>query len=319
MTLWIKAVKTMRVISDNKKQHISDSSVVTIGNFDGVHCGHQALIARCRELAGAGTEVAVITFEPLPQAWFRPQQAPARITGPQQKLRLLEDAGVDLVWMMRFNQALAEQTATEFVENVICHSLQAKTAVVGQDFRFGKSREGDLALLTQLGHEFGFTVEGMADVGLDGQRVSSSAVRAALAAGKFRQVARLLGREFTIEGEVIRGQKLGHGLGYPTANIRPETLPCPLHGVFAVRSRRLGETHWQDGVANLGNRPAVGGGEFLVEVHIFDFDGDLYGQVLEVAFVGKIRDEQDFEHIDDLKARMIIDEKRAREMLAAKP
>lgn len=308
----------MRVIRNNRQPVLSDSSIVTIGNFDGVHQGHQALIKRCRERAGAGAEVAVVTFEPLPQVWFRPQQAPARLTGPQQKLRLLEEAGVDLVWVMRFDQELAELTARAFISTVICDSLRANAVVVGQDFRFGKSREGDLQLLMQFGQEFGFDVEGLADVELDGERVSSSAVRRALAAGEFRGAARLLGREFTIEGEVIAGQQLGHGLGYPTANIRPETLPCPLSGVFAVRCKLRGTAQWLDGVANLGTRPAVGGGEFLVEVHIFDFDDDLYGQDLEVAFVGKIRNELDFRKIEELKARMSIDETLAREMLATK-
>lgn len=308
----------MRVIRNNRQPVLSDSSIVTIGNFDGVHQGHQALIKRCRERAGAGAEVAVVTFEPLPQAWFRPQQAPARLTGPQQKLRLLEEAGVDLVWVMRFGQELAELTARAFISTVICDSLRASAVVVGQDFRFGKSREGDLQLLMQFGQEFGFDVEGLADVELDGERVSSSAVRRALAAGEFHGAARLLGREFTIEGEVIAGQQLGHGLGYPTANIRPETLPCPLSGVFAVRCKLRGTAQWLDGVANLGTRPAVGGGEFLVEVHIFDFDDDLYGQDLEVAFVGKIRNELDFRKIEELKARMSIDETLAREMLATK-
>jgi len=307
----------MRVVRDNSDRSLSAGSVVTIGNFDGLHLGHRALIERCIEAAGSDRESAVVTFEPLPQAYFEPHRAAARLSSTTQKLQLLERAGVDLVWLMRFNRELAEMEARDFARSVLADALAASLVVVGEDFRFGRRRLGSLEDLVQYGRELGFAVETVADVELDGVKVSSTAVRAALERGEFRVAERLLGRRFTVQGEVIRGSRLGHELGYPTANMRAEAEPCPLAGVFAVRARTLPEGLWRDSVASLGVRPAVGGKEFLVEVHVFDFTGDLYGQRLEVDFLEKIRDEQDFDCMDDLVAQMRRDEEKAREILAA--
>lgn len=307
----------MRIIRDNPGDAISASSVVTIGNFDGVHLGHRALIERCIEVAGKGSESAVVTFEPLPQAYFAPDRAPARLSSTAQKLELLEQTGIDLVWLMRFNRELAQMEAADFARRVLADTLSASLVVVGEDFRFGRGREGDLGLLTELGAELGYRVETVGDVELDGMKVSSTAIRDALERGDFSRAERLLGRRFTVQGVVIRGSRLGHELGYPTANMRPEAEPCPLAGVFAVRARQLPEGHWRNGVASLGVRPAVGGREFLVEVHLFDFDGDLYGKRLEVDFLEKIRDEQNFPSLDELATQMRRDEARAREILAA--
>lgn len=308
----------MRVFSDNSFRPLSASSVVTIGNFDGVHLGHRALIERCIREAEKDQEVAVVTFDPLPQAWFAPGRAPARLSSTTQKLDLLGQSGVDLVWMMRFNQELAQMKAETFARSVLAEALSASMVVVGNDFRFGHAREGDLDMLARLGKKFGFRVVTVADVETEGLKVSSTSIREALARGNFDLAERLLGRRFTVQGEVIRGSRLGHDLGYPTANMRPEAEPCPLAGVFAVHTRRLADDAWQDAVASLGVRPVVGGKEFLVEVHLFDFDGDLYGQRLEVDFLEKIRDEQNFPTVDDLVAQMKRDDKKAREILAEK-
>jgi riboflavin kinase/FMN adenylyltransferase len=302
-------------------------SVVAIGNFDGLHLGHQALIGRCQRLAqrdaasamssGAGRRraVAVLTFEPLPQAFFRPQQAPARLSTVYQKLLGLRALGVDIAWLTRFDAQFAGLSARDFVERALVADLGAAFVVVGEDFRFGRGREGDVTLLRELGAGFGFAVQVEPAVHRDGERISSSGIRAHLVAGEFAAAAECLGRPFRMEGRVIRGARLGRQLGYPTANLRIRAEPSPVGGVLAAFARSAGG-EWRPAVTNLGRRPAVGGKEPLLEVHFFDFDGDLYGQRLEVQFVAKLRDEQGFERIEDLVEQMKRDEQTARAVLA---
>jgi riboflavin kinase/FMN adenylyltransferase len=290
-------------------------SVVAIGNFDGIHLGHRALIEKSRELAGPSGPVAVVTFEPLPLAFFRPDQAPARLSTIYQKLSLLRAAGVDVTWLMRFNRELAALSAADFVKQVLVHRLRAKAVVIGEDFRFGKGRQGDVALLRALGASLGFDVVTVPAVMIDGERISSSGIRTRLAAGDFASAAAWLGRPFTMEGRVIRGAALGRTLGYPTANLAVRSQPSPLGGVLAAFSRVEGGP-WMPSVTNLGRRPAVGGKEPLLEVHFFDFNQDLYGQRLEVQFVAKLRDELDFGSLDDLVEQMKRDEEEARHCLA---
>lgn len=305
----------MKVITENTIRPLSESSVVTIGNFDGVHLGHKALINRCIELSGVDTEVAVVSFEPLPQAYFFPAQAPARLTAHKEKLELLEQSGVDLVWLMRFNHELAKLSAESFVKSVLVDALGATQVVVGRDFRFGKERAGNFELLKSLGVQLGFSVATVDDFKVDGSRVSSTAIRQMLAQGNFDGAEKFLGRRFTMQGEVIYGSQLGRKLGYPTANIKPGAEPCPLSGVFAVRTRMEKEVEWRDSVASLGTRPAVGGTDFLLEVHVFDFSAELYGQQIDVEFVAKIRDEEHFDSMNELVAQMKIDEAQARRVL----
>jgi riboflavin kinase / FMN adenylyltransferase len=302
-------------------------SVVAIGNFDGLHRGHQALIGRCQRLAqksaatatgsGAGGRlaVAVVTFEPLPQAFFRPQQAPARLSTVYQKLGGLRTLGVDIAWLTRFDAQFAALSARDFVERVLVADLGAAFVVVGEDFRFGRGREGDVKLLRELGAEFGFAVQVEPAVHRDGERISSSGIRAHLAAAEFDAAAECLGRPFRMEGRVIRGARLGRRLGYPTANLRIRAEPSPVGGVLAAFARSPGGD-WLPAVTNLGRRPAVGGKEPLLEVHFFDFEGDLYGQRLEVQFVAKLRDERGFARIEDLVEQMKRDELAARAVLA---
>ena len=305
----------MRVVRDNPGRQLLSSSVVTIGNFDGLHLGHQALIERCQSLAGAKHSIAVVTFEPLPLAWFRPDAAPARLLSVRQKLEFLENAGIDLVWMMRFNQELADLSAEKFVQSVLVKTLAARHVVVGEDFHYGKGRQGDIQTLLESGRQLGFELHPLAMLDVDGERASSSNIRAHLAAGDLEKAKRLLGRSFRMAGRVVRGRQLGRQLGYPTANIRLAVSPSPLGGVFAVRAR-WDESGWHDGVANLGTRPAVGGEGFLIEVHLFDFNENLYGQRMEVAFIAKLREETHFDVIDDLVAQMRDDEQQARNCLA---
>jgi riboflavin kinase/FMN adenylyltransferase len=305
----------MRVIRDNPERQLLQSSVVTIGNFDGLHLGHQSLIRRCEALAGNQRPIAVVTFEPLPQVWFRPDSAPARLMSVYQKLDFLAGEGVDMVWLMRFNQALANMSAEQFVQSVLVDTLGAAEVVVGEDFHYGKARAGDIEALRRSGNELGFGLNAVPMLQIDGSLVSSTNIRKCLASGDFDQAKRFLGRPYRMSGRVIRGRQLGRELGYPTANIRLAASPSPLGGVFAIRAR-WGDNGWREGVANLGTRPAVGGGEFLVEVHLFDYEGSLYGRRLEVEFVEKLRDETHFENIGELVAQMREDERQARNCLA---
>ncbi|MGD8345982.1 MAG: bifunctional riboflavin kinase/FAD synthetase [Lysobacterales bacterium] len=299
----------------NGNRHLSGGSVVTIGNFDGLHLGHHALLRQCRELAPPDRKVAVVTFEPLPMAYFSPQNAPSRLTTVHGKLAILRSLGVDLTWMMRFDKAFAALSARAFVEQVLVRGLSAEAVVVGHDFHFGRGREGDADMLRALGDEFGFEEYIVPPVLLDGERVSSSGVRECLLAGDFAAAARLLGRPFRMDGHVVYGQALGRKLGYPTANLRVRSEPSPLTGVLATWARIDGGP-WLPGVSNLGRRPAVGGGDPLLEVHFFDFDEDIYGRRLEVQFVAKLRDEEHFDCLELLIVQMKKDESAAREILA---
>ena len=301
----------MQVIRDNPGRQLLKSSVVTIGNFDALHLGHQALIRHCELLADGNRPIAVITFEPLPATWFRPDAAPARLMSARQKLEYLANEGIALVWLMRFNQTLAAMSAEDFVQSVLVDTLDVSDVVVGEDFRYGKGRQGNTDSLRQSGEKLGFGLNTIQMLDVDGQRASSTAIREFLAAGDLEGAKHLLGRPFRMAGRVVRGQQLGRQLGYPTANIRLAALPSPVKGVFAIRTR-WGNSGWRDGVANLGTRPAVGGEGFLLEVHLFDFMGDLYGQRLEVEFVKKLRNEAHFADIDDLVVQMREDERQAK-------
>jgi riboflavin kinase/FMN adenylyltransferase len=332
---------SLPVFRDHHHAGLCGASAVAIGNFDGVHLGHQALLRRAGELAAAGpvalpgrrgsspspVVTAVVSFEPLPRAFFSPQAAPVRLTGPAEKLRRLREHGVELAWLLRFNAALAGLSAREFVERILVRGLGARAVVIGEDFRFGRGREGDLGTMRALGEEHGFVVSPVAAVTVEGRRISSTAIREALARGDLERAAALLGRPFSMSGHVVRGRQLGRDLGYPTANLRPFGGAAPVDGIFAVRARVLagadadgaGHGPWRDGVASVGVRPAAGGGEPLVEVHLFDFDGDLYGRRLEARFLERLRGEADFPDLDALVVQMNNDEREARAVLANAP
>lgn len=286
--------------------------VLAIGNFDGVHLGHAALVKRLayaaeqRELAPT-----VLTFEPHPREFFAPDSAPARLTTLREKLELLGECGARQVVICPFNAAFAALSADEFVEQVLVRGCQVQHLIIGDDFRFGRGRTGDFALLQNAGRAFGFAVEAMGSVLADGERVSSSAVRRALLAGDMEHASRLLGRPYIIDGQVSHGQKLGRQIGFATANLRIKHNPLPMTGVFAVEVSGLGDEPLP-GVANLGVRPTVGGTRPLLEVHLFDFDRDIYGAHISVRFVHKLRDEQRFPNIDALKAQIAADAAAAR-------
>jgi riboflavin kinase/FMN adenylyltransferase len=286
--------------------------VLAIGNFDGVHLGHAALVQQLAK-AAARLQLAatVLTFEPHPREFFAPESAPARLTTLREKLELLADLGAAQAMVCPFNAAFAALSADDFIAQVLVRGLQIKHLIIGDDFRFGRGRSGDFALLQAAGQRFGFTVESMQSVLLDGERVSSSAVRRALAIGDMERAASLLGRPYIIDGRVAHGDKIGRQLGFATANIRIKHNPLPMSGVFAVEVSGLGDQPLP-GVANLGIRPTLGGTRPLLEVHLFDFDRDIYGAHISVRFVHKLRDEQRFPNFDALKAQIAADAVAAR-------
>jgi riboflavin kinase/FMN adenylyltransferase len=299
---------------------VSAGSVVAVGAFDGLHRGHQALLAEVRERAAVlGCAPVVVSFEPLPRAFFA-REPLARLSSVREKLRGFAAAGMAQTLLLRFNAALTAMSAEDFVRQVLARRLAAREVWVGADFRFGHKRAGDVAMLERMGDELGFRACTMPSVLLDDSRVSATRVRMLLAAGEFTGAANLLGRPFVIDGKVEYGNQLGRTLGFPTANIHLRSRVSPVAGIFAVRvGLGDGECSWP-GVASLGVRPTVNQVvEPLLETHLFDFEGDLYGQRMAVEFVAKLRDEQKFDGLDALKAQMDHDARSAREILGMNP
>ena len=281
---------------------------LTIGNFDGVHPGHRAMIARLAESARPrGLPVSVMMFEPQPQEFFAPDQAPARLTSLREKLEILRDCGVDRTYVFRFDFAFAQLTADQFISRILRDGLAVRRLLVGDDFRFGARRAGDMGLLKMVAPQLGFEVDAMPSVVVAGLRVSSTAIRACLESGDLDGAQQLLGRRYAIAGRVVRGDQLGTRLGYPTANIQLKRLRAPLSGIFVVEATGLGAEP-MPGVASLGVRPTVKErGRPTLEVHLFDFEGRIYGRRIGVRFLEKLRDEQKFSDIDALVAQMDLD------------
>jgi riboflavin kinase/FMN adenylyltransferase len=288
---------------------------LTIGNFDGVHLGHQAMLSRLVEAAEDLALVpAVLTFEPHPREFFAPAAAPPRLSTLRAKLDLFRAFGVATTYVARFDARMASLSAAAFVDNVLERGLAARWVLVGDDFRFGRGREGDLAFLRATARRF--SVEAMRTIDVDGERASSTAVRRALAAGDVRHAAALLGRNYAISGHVAHGDKLGRNLGFPTANIALRRTP-PLTGIFAVRVHGL-RAQPCGGVASVGVRPTVKtAGKPLLEVFVFDFDESIYGRRITVEFLHKLRDEAQFADLASLSAQIGRDVDVAREYLAA--
>ena len=286
-----------------------------IGAFDGLHRGHRALVGRARDRADAlGLPAVALSFEPLPREYFSAHEPPPRLTLPRAKFEGLCALGMDAVGLLRFDATMAAMDATAFVERVLVKQLQAREVWVGPDFQFGNRRRGDLALLRELGAIHGFAADAIAPVhGPDG-RVSASTIRAQLAAGDLDGAARGLGRRYSIAGLVVRGRQLGRRLGYPTANLRLAGKRPALGGIFAAWVHGVGPSP-RAAVASLGTRPTVFGVEPLLEAHLFDFDGDLYGRRIEVEFVAKLRDELKFDDLPALVRQMDLDSAQARDAL----
>lgn len=293
--------------------------VLTIGNFDGVHLGHQAMLRQLRARADAlGLPAAVLTFEPHPREMFAPDQAPARLTSLREKLALLEAAGADRVYLFRFNRRQAAVEAEDFVDEVLVRGLSARHVIVGDDFRFGRERRGDLALLQALGVRGGFVAETLETVDLQGLRVSSSAVRDALARSDLDLAARLLGRPYAIAGRVVHGDKIGRTLGFPTANVQLKRKRIPLRGVFAVTVSGLDKRQLA-GAASIGVRPTVARGlKPVLEVHLLDFDQEVYGAHLTVHFRHRLRDEMKFDSFDALRRQIARDVQATQDYFAGR-
>jgi riboflavin kinase/FMN adenylyltransferase len=305
---------------DSKNAH---DCVVTIGGFDGIHLGHQALIERlCAHGRRMGLPAMLVTFEPLPREYLVPADPPPRLTNFRERWRLLSGTGLERLCVLTFSERLRVLTGLQFME--LLRAARARKVVVGHDFRFGKGGEASAQWCAERASQFGFEVDVISPVPIDGLRVSSGQVRDAVRVGDFAHAQRLLGRSYSMRGRVSGGDRLGRTLGFPTANVAVKRRRVPLSGVFAVRVRgaglegtspdEAGRGGWP-GVANLGTRPMVGGKHMLLEAHLFDFRGDLYGQELEVDFIARLRDEATFASMDAMVTQMHLDAEQARRQL----
>ena len=291
--------------------------VLTIGNFDGVHKGHQRVISSLVTKAKAlNCVAAVLVFEPQPQELFAPDQAPARLCRLRDKYALLADLGVERLICVNFNFKFASQSAEQFIEHLLVEKLGIKHLIVGDDFHFGKNRAGDFTMLSQAGKTFGFEVTDTASCKLADCRVSSTAIRQALEQDNLVDVEKMLGRPYSIIGKVFHGDKRGRQLGFPTANVLLKRRNSPLNGVFAVKVQTV--NGFFNGVANIGARPTVNGIRQQLEVHIFDFQDDLYGQCIEVIIIKKLRQVMKFEDLAALTTQIEIDSEQAKKVLKHK-
>lgn len=303
--------------------HELRGAAVAVGNFDGVHRGHQALLSRVRDRAEAlarqgGERLAgVIVFEPHPREFFHPDRPHFRLTTLAQKLRLLEHYGVELAVVLDFDRRLAEMTSDAFIEQVLVAGLGIRHVVIGYDFSFGKDRQGGAADMQQAGADLGFGVSVIGPVGGDGEIFSSSAVRAEIAQGDVKGAAEMLGHPWSVVGTVIGGARRGTGMGFPTANLRLPKATTMAHGIYAVRIEIAGRMH--QGAAYLGTRPTFDNGLPVLEVFLFDFDDDLYGREIEVHFIDFIRGDRRFETMEALVAEIAVDCEKARAILRAAP
>ncbi len=294
--------------------HSSDTTHValTVGNFDGVHLGHQALLNELRAAAQKrGLQTAVVIFEPHPREFFTPQQAPARLTSLREKLELFRTMGVDRVHICRFDAVFAQKAAADFI-HALHDRLHAKFVLIGDDFRFGSGRAGDFALMQKIGDERGFAVQAVRSVLHDGVRISSTAIRAALAAGQIRVAREYLGRPYSISGRVVHGDAMGRKLGFPTANVQLKHNLPPLKGVYVVlaHAEELGVLQ---GVASLGIRPTLKqDAKAVLEVHLFEFAQQIYGKHLRVEFLQKLRDEEKFNGLEALTRQIALDVENAK-------
>ncbi len=293
--------------------------VATIGAYDGVHRGHQTILQEVKRLAvELELPSKVVSFEPMPAEFFRPSEPPARLSRFREKYLLLNELGLDEFVCLHFENRIRQLSGDEFIRHILVEGLGVKHLVIGDDFRFGANRDGSIEDLKRAGKKFGFVVTAIATQTVKQQRISSTSIRKHLAAGELDDAASMLGRHYMMSGRVVRGQQLGRSLGFPTANVPVKRRRTPMKGIFAVRIHGL-EEGTLDGVANLGNRPTVGGGATLLEVFIFNFDRDIYGRYLDVDFVARLRDELKFPDLDTMVDQMNRDVEHARRILADTP
>ena len=304
-------MELVRGLHNLRPQH--RGCVATIGSFDGVHLGHQAIIA---QLAQQGRErqlpVTLVTFEPQPREYFRPAEAPSRLTRLREKLEVMQHCEIDRVVCLRFDDYLAKLAPAAFIQRILLQGLKVKYLVVGDDFRYGRGRNGNFEMLRQAGQEHGFQVANMQTFSVGGTRVSSTRIREALQQGDLSAAAALLGRSYSISGRVAHGDKRGRTIGFPTANIFLHRSAVPVEGVFAVAVHGV-DAQPLPGVANVGSRPTVDGTRALLEVHLLDFDRDIYGRHVRTVFLKKLRPERRFDSFDRLKEQILLDAEQARD------
>jgi riboflavin kinase / FMN adenylyltransferase len=290
---------------------IDHGCVLTIGNFDGVHLGHGRVIAALvRKAKSLNCKAAVMVFEPQPQELFSPDTAPARLTRLRDKYALLKRLGVDKLICVNFNHKFARQSAEHFIEQLLVNKLGIKHLIIGDDFRFGQHRRGDFSMLCKAGDIHDFGVSDTQSFKMSDCRISSTEIRQALEQDRLTDAANMLGRPYSIIGRVFHGDKRGRTLGFPTANVKLKRRVSPVSGVYAVEVETSSGCH--NGVANIGSRPTVAGIRQQLEVHIFDFEGDLYGQIIEVTLLKKLRTEMKFENIEQLTKQIDIDSQQAK-------
>jgi len=296
--------------------------VATIGNFDGIHLGHQAIISQLKEIAGKhDLPTVIITFEPQPQEYFSPENAPARLTRLREKIEEMERLSVDRLICLRFNSELASLSPRDFVKRLLIEGLDIRHLVVGDDFRFGKDRQGDYATLEKMADEFGYQLEHTATCSFAGERISSTRIRQALANDDLNLARELLGRDYAISGRVVHGDKRGKSLGFPTANMELHRLHSPVAGVYVTRVHIMRRRQGADetihpAVTSVGTRPMFDGEGMRLETHILDFDESLYAKHIRVVFLKKLRAEDNFSNVDDLIKAIATDIENARQYFA---
>ncbi|MEX0605226.1 MAG: bifunctional riboflavin kinase/FAD synthetase [Marinobacter sp.] len=313
----IRGLTNLKSMSGETRASLGKGCVATIGNFDGVHLGHQTIIEQVQDQSEKlQLPSVVMVFEPQPREFFQGREAPPRLMEFRQKLEALAALGVDIVLCMPFNEQFRQYSGMGFIKDILIDGLQVRHLVVGDDFRFGCDRSGDFALLEQVGQDAGFTVENTRTVMSGGERISSTRVRNSLQQNRLEEVTRLLGAPYSISGRIVYGRQLGREIGAPTANIMLKHVPA-LRGVYVVNAE-LPNGIARTGVANIGLRPTVDGKAPTLEVHLFDFAGTLYGQRLTVTFLHPLRDEVRFESVDSLKTQIEQDMRDARHWLASR-
>ena len=309
----------MILITDlNRIERKFDRSVLTLGNFDGVHLGHQELVRMVmRRAKETGAVSMVVTFRPHPLKILAPEKCPPLISIYEEKIRLFEKLGIDVLVKIPFTVEFSAMTPEDFVKDVLCDTLGAKEIFVGYNYRFGKGRKGDVQTLRTLGERYGFAVREVEQISRAGEVISSTKIRHLLREGDVEHAAKLLGRTYAITGIVVKGDGRGKGLGFPTANIAPKHAIIPSDGVYAVRL--FVRDRLYDGIANIGMRPTFDKKTLAIEVHVFDFNEDVYGEDISLYFIRKIREEKKFESVDALVGQIRADIRTAREILASRP
>jgi len=309
-------MRLIRHIRDMPFNELRDGSVVTIGAYDGLHLGHEQLLARVRAAsADLGLPSIVMSFEPTPKEFFAAASPPARLMRFREKFDALASHGIDLFFCPRFDANMRDISATAFIRRILIHGLCARHIVVGDDFRFARKREGKLEQLQQASQALAYAIEQVPSIEVDGTRVSSTVIRECLWDGELKQATALLGRPYRMSGKIVLGDKVGRTLGFPTANVDLRRRQSAVMGIFAVRVQGLaGGPH--DAVASVGTRPTFGGDTPILEVHIFDFDEDIYGEYISVDFIARLRSEIRYDEVDELVAQMHRDADNARSILA---